>query len=214
MLKMNAYTLPLLLTLNLFCYAASSEETTEPRLVGLAIQSNFKVPIFYAAIYASNDEYQSYPFLPKHRIRMESRFIVNQFSARQNHEHWVNSVLVNNSKTELKKMSEAFLKFSELMKVKLFKGDHLVFDFIPEKGIDVLINNELKGTIENPDFQKVLIACWFGRRPPSKDFSQQIRELPATDLLNKYMETQPEGSGVKQNQLSQLKPVAKADQPG
>ena len=166
--------------------AWSTTASSNLAIKGLAIQEKFREPIFYAATFAeeatTNDELASLssPF------QMEARFIVEQYSARQNHQLWVGAILINNSREKLKPMAGAFKKFSASMKTPMKKGDRLLFNFVPEQGTEITLNGVKIGEIEQPDFQSALLASWYGKRPPSKEFATKIRALPSNQELREF----------------------------
>jgi len=57
----------------------------ELHLTGIAIQEKYRIPILYAAIYSKKKLSLSELFSLNQPFRMESRYLVNKYSRRQNH---------------------------------------------------------------------------------------------------------------------------------
>lgn len=53
-------------------------------------------------------------------------------------------------------------------------GDHMVFTFVPGKGVAVKVKGSDKGTIANDDFGKALLAVWLGRNPPNSGLKKGL----------------------------------------
>ena len=47
-------------------------------------------------------------------------------------------------------------------------GDILTFSYIPGTGVTVVINGQVKGTINQDDFARSLFSIWLGPKPPTK----------------------------------------------
>lgn len=140
----------------------SNEALDKMDMIGLTVQEKLRIPIFFAAIYANDFSQKSELFNVNKRIRMEARFTVNQFSARQNSRHWLELILVNNSKEAVSAVSKSLMQFRKLTKIDVVKGDRLVFDYVPQKGTRLFINNVLIGEIKDPQFKPILTAAWLG----------------------------------------------------
>jgi len=56
----------------------------------------------------------------------------------------------------------------------LKKGDSLRMTYIPDKGMEVVIQGEYKGIIEGHDFMEAVALNWLGPHPPSKSFKREI----------------------------------------
>jgi len=57
-------------------------------------------------------------------------------------------------------------------------GDRYSLTFIPGKGTELALNGKTKGVIEGDDFASAIYAIWFGRKPISNSFKDQLMELP------------------------------------
>ena len=48
------------------------------------------------------------------------------------------------------------------------KGDEIRIDYLPDRGIQVRINGEWRGTVEGNDFFRALLSIWLGEKPVTK----------------------------------------------
>jgi len=57
------------------------------------------------------------------------------------------------------------------------KGGMMVYTYVPGKGTEVAINDEVKGTIEGKEFADALFSCWIGPEPPGAAFKKGLLGL-------------------------------------
>ena len=54
-------------------------------------------------------------------------------------------------------------------------GDRFIFTYLPEKGVEVAINDQVKGTLGAKPFADALFACWIGEHPgPGEAFREAL----------------------------------------
>lgn len=53
-------------------------------------------------------------------------------------------------------------------------GDTLVFSYVPNEGVTVLVNGAKKGTIAGEEFSRALFSIWLGKHPPNKGLKKGI----------------------------------------
>jgi len=54
------------------------------------------------------------------------------------------------------------------------KGDTLVFTYVPGTGVEVQVNNSVKGTLKSDDFARSLFSIWVGPKPPNKGLKKGL----------------------------------------
>lgn len=54
------------------------------------------------------------------------------------------------------------------------KGDTLTFTYVPGAGVEVQINNAVKGTLKSDDFAQSLFSIWLGQKPPNKGLKKGL----------------------------------------
>jgi hypothetical protein len=54
-------------------------------------------------------------------------------------------------------------------------GDRFIFTYLPGKGVEVAINDQVKGTLGAKPFADALFACWIGEHPgPGEAFREAL----------------------------------------
>lgn len=176
-----------ILLLTAFSITLSAEPSKTPLpLAGIAVQEKLRVPIFYAAVFSQHSTENNFTENQNFPLRMEVRYIQDKFSKRQNHQLWIERILINTPRSELEGLSDELLDFSRMMKHEMKKGDQLVFDYYPGSGTRVMLNDVLINTFKNFEFQKALTAIWYGNRPPTIVFQQNLLSSPEQKLVNAF----------------------------
>ncbi len=183
-LLQNSIKILLLVVVSLTLTAEPSK--TPLPLAGIAIQEKLRVPIFYAAVFSQHNTENNFTQNPNFPLRMEVRYIQDKFSKRQNHQLWIERILINTPRSELESLSDELLEFSRLMKHEMKKGDQLIFEYYPGSGTRVILNEVLITTFKNFEFQKALTAIWYGKRPPTIVFQQTLLSPPNQKLVKEF----------------------------
>ncbi len=168
-----------------YSIVAEPSKTTLP-LAGIAVQEKLRVPIVYAAVFSQHYTQPDFRTNPNYPLRMEVRYIQDKFSKRQNHQLWIERILINTPRSELDKLSQELLEFSKLMKHEMKQGDQLVFEYYPGAGTRVILNEVILTRFDNFEFQKALTAIWFGKRPPTIIFQEDLLSKPDPKLVSKF----------------------------
>lgn len=89
-----------------------------------------------------------------------------------------NKLLELNVDTEtLVRLQDRIEKHNALY-VDVQPGDRYSLTFIPGKGTELALNGKTKGVIEGDDFASAIYAIWFGQKPISTSFKEQLMALP------------------------------------
>ena len=54
------------------------------------------------------------------------------------------------------------------------EGDELAFNWVPDKGVQVLVRGTERGTIEGRDFADALFSVWLGPNPVQEDLKKAL----------------------------------------
>ena len=54
------------------------------------------------------------------------------------------------------------------------EGDRVVLTVVPGTGTEVVLNDQVKGTIEGDDFGTALLRVWLGPEPPGEDLKMGL----------------------------------------
>ena len=124
--------------------------------------------------------------------RMELKIVADSISARRFGRYWKEAISINNEKQAWEDDVEQIIEFTKLFKGSLKKGDVIDFDYIPNKGTYVTVNNTQLGRIRGSSFFSLLLMSWIGPRPPSESFKEGIlgrnNAQTAISLQKEYQE--------------------------
>ena len=79
-----------------------------------------------------------------------------------------------NSCEQLGNVMDKIEHFFNYFTQPLKKGDSIDFTYIPGKGTEIVLQNELKGTIAGHDFMEVITSNWLGPFPPNHRFKKEL----------------------------------------
>ena len=99
---------------------------------------------------------------------------------------------INAGPKQLAVQSKNMAKFSNLLSVKLIRGDIFTIDRLADTMV-VSLNGETLGTIQDPSLFDLLIRTWIGRVPLSSDFRAALLSNGKIDrkLLAQFESTVP-----------------------
>ncbi len=65
-------------------------------------------------------------------------------------------------------------KFMNCLTEEFKEGDKIYLDYVPDKGVKVYKNGDLKGTIPGLEFKKALFAIWLGTSPAQESLKNEM----------------------------------------
>jgi len=86
---------------------------------------------------------------------------------------WIDGLDANLSKSERQAIQPRLDAFNKLF-TAVHKGDVLSIEYTPERGTEVRINGEWRGSVEGNDFFRDLLKIWIGSKPVSKSLKQDM----------------------------------------
>lgn len=145
-------------------------------LNGVGIRAKFVVDVYVVALYLSKkvDTEEAY-FADKGPQRISLTMMRNVGS--QLFSDGLNaSILANNTEAEMKTLDKKVDTMLKLISAipELKKGGVIYLDYTPDLGTKVIINNELKGTIEGEDFHRALLKIWLGKKPVNRHLKRVL----------------------------------------
>lgn len=134
-------------------------------LKGAGIRKKFIFDIYIGALYVTNIREDLNNILhsnsPK---RIALYFLYDEVSREKLQQGWYDGFMKNNSDSMLEVLQER-LSYS-LTKFKTMKrGDIIYFDYSPNMGTSIFINNKQVGVIEGFDFIQAILKVWIGNHP-------------------------------------------------
>ena len=134
-----------------------SEQSTALKLNGISTHFELGDEQFIAALYL--DEYSSNAqdilFL-KSPQQMQIRIMADRLSSRRFKRMWVEGMAINATTDQLKTQSKNMAKFSNMLKIRLKRGD--IFEINKDNElVSIYLNNVLLGEIYYTDFFSLLL---------------------------------------------------------
>lgn len=164
-----------------------------PLLNGVAMYSELGSEKFMAGLYSTALSGSANDILASDsEKRIEVRVVDERLSTRRFKRMWIEGIAINSSTTELETHAENMAKFSNMLKVRMKRGD--VFS-IEKKSefINVALNGTSLGELDDPVFFDLLLRTWIGFVPLSSDFRDNLLKQGSIkpELLSRFEQIQP-----------------------
>ena len=150
-----------------------SQPATKQILIlnGTGIRTKFIFNIYVGALYLPNKSSDAKQIINSPEAkRISMHFLYDKVESKKMTEGWSDGFaeVLDEDEAALKALQPKIKQFNSYFP-DIVKGDVVIIDFIPNTGASITINNNLKGTIAGDDFQKALLAIWFGDSPPNEE---------------------------------------------
>ena len=161
------------------CTAAHSA----PMLNGIAVHQELGQEVFIGALYSESLSNNADSLLNNNQpMRMELKIVAPEgLTTRRFSRLWIEGMAINNRADVLTAQADNMVKFDGLFKGRFMTNDHVVFDSIPGKGVNISVNGVLLGNIADNQFFSVLLTTWIGRVPLSSDFRDSLLKVGNID---------------------------------
>jgi hypothetical protein len=142
-------------------------------LNGMGLRKKFVVKVYVAGLYLEEPSGDVATIVASDQIkRVVMHFRTNKATKKKMDAAWQEG-FEKNSPAEYPALAERVRSF-----IALF-GDMKVDDVIeltltPGAGTEVVLNGEVKGTIDGDDFGAALLRVWLGDHPPSEDLKEGL----------------------------------------
>ncbi len=78
------------------------------------------------------------------------------------------------TKEERAVLNERIEAFIEVFNEEINKGDEFIFNYLPDRGVEVLKNGVHLTTVEGLDFKRALYGIWLGDKPADKNLKKAM----------------------------------------
>jgi hypothetical protein len=144
------------------------------RLNGAGIRSKFLFQIYIAELYMDHPSSDSASVIgDEGRKRMVMHFLYEELSKDKLTEAWDEGFRANTSPQQLALLQTRIAEFNAMFD-SVRKGDEISLEYIPGKGTEVKIRNQVKGVIPGKDFNDALLGIWLGKEPVSQDLRKEL----------------------------------------
>ena len=100
-------------------------------------------------------------------------FLYDEVSKEKLNSGWHDGFVLNQDDAQMAKLKQRLEQFKGLF-ITVKKGDVIYLDYFPDKGTQVTINNEVKGTIPGFDFHQALMKVWLGEEPADWNLKEAL----------------------------------------
>lgn len=150
------------------------ERITQPEtgqsllLNGAGIRSKFIFDIYVCALYLTRKSTDAKSIInsdaPK---RITMNFVYGKIDRETMTDAWNDGFSDALDKITYKALKSKIDQFDSYFPV-IDKGDKVVLDFLPDRGVAVSINDQRKGVVTGGAFQRALLSIWLGDSPPGE----------------------------------------------
>ena len=147
------------------------------KLNGLGVRKEgYLISVYIGALYLEKPKKNEVEVIisdQTKRVVMHFILMLLEVDGKKLQETWIEGFKKNapGAQTRLKDEIARFLGF---FTGSVKNGDAIVITYIPGKGTEVKIKNEVKGVIEGADFMRALFAIWFGKHPPTESLKEGL----------------------------------------
>jgi hypothetical protein len=139
-------------------------ETAPLVLNGAGVRTKFFIKVYVGALYLPQPETRVEVILASPAPKSVRLYVVySAVSTAQLVEVSNESFAANHTAEELKPLQPRIEQFNRLLRT-MHRGDVLRFDYLPQEGTQVWLNQELLGTVAGADMHRAMLKNWLGPR--------------------------------------------------
>jgi hypothetical protein len=143
-------------------------------LNGAGIRKKLFMKIYVCALYLTAKRTAASEILADPEAkRIVMSFLYKEVGVERQVEGWNKGFRDNNSGEELKGLQDRINLFNSLF-TTVRKGDVIRFDYMPEEGTQVWINDILNGIVPGEDFFAALLKIWLGPKPAEANLKDAL----------------------------------------
>ena len=152
----------------------SGDDKTELVLNGAGLREKFYVDVYLAALYLQARTPDAAAILSDDGpASVTMNIIYSEISKKKITDGWIDGLDDNLTSSERKDIQTRLEAFNKLF-TAMQKGDVVRIDYTPDKGTEVRLNGEWRGSVEGNDFFRALLKVWLGSDPVSKSLKQDM----------------------------------------
>jgi len=138
------------------------------KLNGMGLRKKLWVKVYVAGLYLEQTTTDAATAVGSEQVkRVVMHFLTDKAKKAKMDAAWVEG-FEKNSPAEFAALSDRVDIFKDYFG-NMKNGDVIEVTVAPGQGAEVLLNGQVKGTIEGDDFAQALLRVWLGDEPPSED---------------------------------------------
>ena len=140
-------------------------------LNGVGVAKQLNEELYVVTLYATRPSREPLELLDaRQRRRLHVRIVADRMYPSGVARHFRDLVSLNNPRDELGREAKNLNRFYGLFQQGLMRGDELVLDNVPGKGLVVSINGQKVADFSSPMLFDLLLRCFIGDKPPTLQF--------------------------------------------
>ncbi|MGR6874627.1 chalcone isomerase family protein [Pseudomonas sp. HK3] len=172
----NAYEVA---DINLSEVVPANSERPELHLNGASLRELYLlIETYVGALYLEKPSTNAQEILDSdtHK-RMVFHVMMKRVGARRIANALQEALVMNVTKEQHKALSSEIEQMLSYFDGKMHRGEEAIFDYIPGKGTQVTINNQIKGLIPGKDYYRAMLSIWIGENPVGRSFKDDMLGL-------------------------------------
>ncbi|MFZ5844385.1 MAG: chalcone isomerase family protein [Pseudomonadota bacterium] len=144
-------------------------------LNGVGVAKQLNEELYVVTLYATRPSREPLELLDaRQRRRLQIRIVADRMYPSGVARHFRDLVSLNNPRDELGREAKNLNRFYGLFQQGLMRGDELVLDNVPGKGLLVSINGQKVADFSSPMLFDLLLRCFIGDKPPTLQFRASL----------------------------------------
>ncbi|HEX4909229.1 MAG TPA: TonB family protein [Permianibacter sp.] len=144
-------------------------------LNGVGVAKQLNEELYVVTLYATRPSREPLELLDaRQRRRLHVRIVADRMYPSGVARHFRDLVSLNNPRDELGREAKNLNRFYGLFQQGLMRGDELVLDNVPGKGLVVSINGQKVADFSSPMLFDLLLRCFIGDKPPTLQFRSAL----------------------------------------
>jgi len=141
-------------------------------LSGAGVRTKYFFNIYACALYVPHGTDKNSVFAADSRKRLIMHITYKEVSGDKLKNGFVEGIEANH-KTRLPELKTRMDHFNTLFST-VHRGDEIILDFIPGKGVQVSAQGKVLGAVAGDDFAKAVLDIWLGPNPINNNLKQSL----------------------------------------
>ena len=142
------------------------------KLNGAGLRKKMMFKVYVAALYLESPSKDAAAVVSSSEVKSMRLSILRSLKGSQVSEA-IAEGFERNSKDQLPKLQPRLDKLQTMIP-DVKEGDEIAFNWVPDKGVQVLVRGTERGTIEGRDFADALFSVWLGPNPVQDDLKKAL----------------------------------------
>ena len=162
-----------------------TRDSLKMALSGAGLKKFLNIQVIAVGLYLP-EGLSSKDALEDHPKRLEVVYLQN-IPNREIHRITIKGILANVTKQEFENLKSRVDKInSYIPDVK--KGDKVAVTYLPQKGLEVTVNDKIQGVVPGEDLARAFYSIWIGKKPVDPQIKNLLLGLAPTKAVNKKYE--------------------------